>query len=256
MFIDIHSHLEACKNISLSKIISNSQKAGVEKILTCGTDKKTNREVLNLSKDYEEVEACLGVYPSETLKLSESELDKEIGFIKSYKENIVAIGEVGLDLNEPSLGDEKKTLEKQKNALKKFVELSKEIDKPLVIHSRKAETETIEFLESLNAKKVLMHCFSGKKKLIRRIIDNGWYLSVPANIKNATHFQKLVELTPIEQLFCETDSPFLHPDKLPDNEPANVVESYKKIAEIKGISLKDVEEKIEGNYYKLFGNND
>ena len=164
----------------------------------------------------------------------------------------MAIGEVGLDLNEPGLGEETKTLEKQKNALKKFVELAEELDKPLIVHSRKAETEAIEFLESLNAKKVLMHCFSGKKKLIRRIVENGWYLSVPANIKNATHFQKLVEITPIEQLFCETDSPFLHPDKLPDNEPANVIVSYKKIAEIKDMDLEEVKKKIEENYYKLF----
>jgi len=146
------------------------------------------------------------------------------------------------------------SLEKQKSALKKFVELSKELDKPIIVHSRKAETETIEFLESLEVDKVLMHCFSGKKKLIRKIIDNGWHLSVPANIKNATHFQKLVELTPIGQLFCETDSPFLHPDKLPDNEPANVVESYKKIAEIKNLDLKKIEKQIEENYYKLFEN--
>jgi len=248
MFIDIHSHLEACKN--REKLIQNSQKAGVGKILTCGTDKKTNREALNLSKDYKEVEACLGIYPSETLKLSNEELQAELDFIKSYKEEIVAIGEVGLDLNEA--GEE--SLEKQKSALKKFVELSKELDKPIIVHSRKAETETIEFLESLEVDKVLMHCFSGKKKLIRKIIDNGWHLSVPANIKNATHFQKLVELTPIGQLFCETDSPFLHPDKLPDNEPANVVESYKKIAEIKNLDLKKIEKQIEENYYKLFEN--
>jgi len=246
MFIDIHSHLEACKD--KEKLISNSRQAGIEKILTCGTDKKTNRETLNLSKDYKEVEACLGIYPSETLKLSEESLEAELDFIRENKDNLVAVGEVGLDLNET--GEE--TLEKQKNDLKKFVKLAEELNKPLIVHSRKAETETIEFLESLEANKVIMHCFSGKKKLIRRIIDNGWYLSVPANIKNATHFQKLVELTPIEQLFCETDSPFLHPDKLPDNEPANVLESYKKIAEIKDIDLKKAEKKIEENYYKLF----
>src|SRR6056297_2032121 len=133
MFIDIHSHLEACKN--KEKLIKNSRKARVEKILTCGTDKKSNREALNLSKDYKEVEACLGIYPSETLKISNEILNEEINFIKSYKEDIVAIGEVGLDLNEVSKED-KKALEKQKYALKEFIELSKEINKPLIIHSR------------------------------------------------------------------------------------------------------------------------
>src|SRR3990167_9969538 len=97
-----------------------------------------------------------------------------------------------------------------------------------------------------------MHCFSGNMNLVSRIINNNWSLSIPANVKHSEHFQKIVKETPIKQLFCETDSPYLHPDKKFPNEPSNVIESYKKISEIKNLSLAEVEKIIEGNYKKFF----
>jgi Tat protein secretion system quality control protein TatD with DNase activity len=97
-----------------------------------------------------------------------------------------------------------------------------------------------------------MHCFSGKFRLIERIIENKWYLSIPTNIKNSHHFQKLAKECPLEQLFCETDSLFLHPDKLRNNTPGNVIESYKKISEMKNILLEKVEKQLEINYNNIF----
>jgi len=76
-------------------------------------------------------------------------------------------------------------------------------------------------------------------------------LSIPTAVKNSEHFQKVVEIVPIENLLCETDSPYSHPDKKFPNEPANVVESYKMIAKIKGLGLNEVEEKIEKNFERL-----
>src|SRR3989344_5024439 len=136
--------------------------------------------------------------------------------------------------------------------LKKFVDLSISLNKPIIVHSRKAEKECIEILELLKAKKVIMHCFSGKFSLISKIANNGWYLSIPASIKNSEHFQKIAKEIPIENLLCETDSPYLHPDKLRNNNPCFVKESYKKIAECKNLNVKEVEEKIEQNFQKLF----
>jgi TatD DNase family protein len=128
-----------------------------------------------------------------------------------------------------------------------------EIDKPIVVHSRKAELKCIEILEQMNAKKVLMHCFSGKISLVGRIINSGWFISIPASIKYNSQFQLIAEKVPMGQLFCETDAPFLHPDKERDNEPALVLEAYKKIAEINHVSLEEIEEKIEKNYHRFFG---
>ena len=245
MFIDIHSHIDICKDIDI--LIKNAKKKNL-KILTAGTSPKSNRKILELKEKYPEINICLGIYPIDALKLSDLEIDSEIEFIKKNKSNILGIGEVGLDLKHAS----EDSLEIQKENLTKFGNLAKELDVPIIIHSRKAEKECIELLEKLNYNKIIMHCFSGNMKLVDKIIKNNWNLSIPANVKHSEHFQKIVEKTPIKQLFCETDSPFLHPDKLQENEPANVIESYKKISEIKALPLAEVEKQIEENYKRLF----
>ena len=187
------------------------------------------------------------MYPIDALKLSERQINEEIKLIENNRDEIVAIGEIGLDFMEDI---EHKT--RQKEIFSKFVNLSKKLNKPISVHSRKAELETVELLENLKAKKVIMHCFSGKMKLVDEIVKNGWCLSIPANITYSQQFQDVVKRVPIENLFCETDAPYLHPEKKWPNEPANVIESYKKIAEIKELSLKEVSEKIMGNYQRLF----
>lgn len=245
MYIDIHAHLEMCHG-KIEDIVKRAKKAGVGIIVNNSVNKESNRKTLEMSEKFAEIKAALGYYPCEVIELAEDEFESEIDFIKKNKEKIVAIGEVGLDLKECS------ELEKQKKRFEKFIELAKELNVPLIIHSRKAEAEVIDILEKNKFKRAIMHCFSGNFKLVRRIIDNGWTFSIPANIKNSSHFQKLVEVTPIDQLLCETDSPYLHPDKERDNEPMNVVESYKKIAEIKKLELKRVENILEDNYKELF----
>lgn len=250
MFIDIHSHLEACKNLPV--LFEEAEKKDVKIILSCGVDKKTNRETLEIAKQHPSVKVCLGVYPSDALKLSEESFEQELEFIRENKNKIVAVGEVGLDLHE----NNESTLEKQLDNLEKLFKLTVEINKPVIVHTRKVEKQAVKALEEFSKKynfnKILVHCFSGNMKLVKRVKDNGWYFSIPAIVKFSEHFQKMVELIPVENLFCETDSPFLHPDKEPENTPANVIEGYKKIAEIKELSLTDVEKHIEKNYNKLF----
>ncbi len=247
VFIDVHCHIDYFGEKETEKIVENAKKVGVGIMLNSGSHVESLKKTLVLAEKYSEVKAVLGIFPIDTLKLSEEELEAQIELIRKNKNKIVAIGEVGIDLKESD------DLESQKKTFKKFIDLAKELDKPIVIHSRKAELECIELLEKSKCKKVIMHCFSGKKKLIERVKENGWYLSVPTNVNNSQQFQDMVGVVPIEQLFCETDSPFLHPLKEQNNEPKNVIYSYKKIAEIKKMPLKEVEEKIEENYRNLFG---
>lgn len=245
-YIDVHCHLDILEDIQ--KAIDNARKAGVSKILTQGIDISTNRKSLELAKQFTEVKACLGIYPIEALKLSEGEIDAEIEFIKENGNKILAIGEVGMDFKE-----DKNFHEKQKGIFGKFIKLSLDLDVPIIVHSRKAEKECIELLEEFNAKKVIMHCFCGKWKLVERIQKNGWFLTVPTSVTKSEQFQTIALEVPLSQLFCETDSPFLHPEKKWPNEPANVIESYKKIAELRGVSIEDIKKQIGQNYRKIFG---
>jgi len=246
VFIDVHCHLDRCKGNS-EDIIGRARRANVGIIVNNGVGKEANKKTLELSKKFKEVKVALGIYPIDALKLADKEIDSEIDFIRKNKEKVVAIGEVGLDLKES------KELDRQIKNLSKFIDLAKELDIPIIVHSRKAEKECIELLEKTEAKKVVMHCFSGDFKLVERIKNNKWSFSIPAIVKFSEHFQKMAKEIPIEQIFCETDSPYLHPEKKMNNEPALVVEGYKQIAKVKGISLRECESKIEDNYNCLFG---
>ena len=108
-------------------------------------------------------------------------------------------------------------------------------------------------LESSKLKKVVMHCFTGRKHLVKRIIDNGWSLSIPCVVVKLQQFQDNVKLAPLSQLLTETDCPYLSP--YPDirrNEPAFVIETIKKIAELKKMDQEEVANNIFMNYQKMF----
>ncbi|NCN99025.1 hypothetical protein COU62_00015 [Candidatus Pacearchaeota archaeon CG10_big_fil_rev_8_21_14_0_10_35_219] len=238
MFIDVHCHLDLLeKEIKLKKAVERARKKNII-IVSDGIDSETNKKMLEYFEEYG-VKICLGVYPDEP-----GNIDEEIEFIRKNSEKVWGIGEVGMDFV-------KGKSKKQETVFKKFISLSKELDKPITVHSRKAERECIEILEKAEAKKVIMHYFSGNLKLVSRIIDNGWFLSIPTAVKRSEHFQNVARIVPIEQLLCETDSPYSHPDKKFPNEPVNVLESYQMIAKMKGLNLKYVEKRIEENFLKL-----
>lgn len=246
MLIDIHCHLDFYDDKKIEEIIKRARKINVKIIVCNGVKPESNRKVLDLAAKYPEIKPALGLYPIDALKLSDKEVDAEISFIRKNKEKIIAIGEVGIDLKESE------DIVKQKKNFQKIIDLALELDKTLIVHSRKAEKETIEILEKNKVKKVVMHCFNGNFKLIQKIIENGWKMTIPTNVKSSEHFQQVIARAPLENLLCETDSPFLHPDKLRDNEPANVLVSYQKIAEIKNLKLNEVEQIIERNFNSLF----
>lgn len=244
MYIDVHCHLDILKDPE--KALEIGKKTRVEIIVANGTDYESNRKILELSAKHGNVKAALGVYPIDALKMSKKGIRDEIDFILKNKEKIAGIGEVGLDFKE---SDEKP---RQEEIFIDFINLAKSINKPIIVHSRKAEERCVEILERSMAKKVIMHCFCGKKKEVQRIIENGWFLSIPGNVVYNSQFKDIVKETPISNLLCETDSPFLHPEKSGENSPANVVYSYEEIARLKNIPLKEVEAKIEANYRRLF----
>ena len=248
MYIDVHCHIDVYSDAKIPEIVERARENGVGVIINSGVNLKSNRKTLELDRKYDEIKASLGVYPTDCLRMSNDELDDEIKFIRDNKEHIVAIGEVGLDLKESGI----ETLEKQKENFRKFISLGMELDMPIIVHSRQGEKEAVEVLEEMKAKKVVMHCFFGGKKLIRRILDNGWYLTVSTCVGYNKEMQELVEIANIDKLLCETDSPFMHPDKKRNNEPALVVKAYEKLSKIKNIELQEAVDIIKKTHVKLF----
>jgi len=247
-FVDVHAHIDHAqfKN-DLDEVIDRARKAGVVSIINNGLDVKTNRKTLELAEKYDIVKAALGFYPGDALQVSEEVIDNEIKFILDNKNKITAIGEIGLD-NHWIKGK----LDEQKKTFSKLIELAEKINKPILVHSRSAEQDCIDFLESTSIKKVIVHCFSGNTTQVKRIADNGWFFSIPCNVVRSKHFQKIVKNVNINQLFTETDAPYLAPEKDQRSESSFVTQSIKKIAELKGFEEKEVENNIFLNYKRLF----
>ncbi len=262
--VDVHCHLNHKEfEGKLDEVLKNAEKAGVKAIVVSGVNTAANREVLELAKKHPLIKASLGIYPIDALGLAEGEtglprqtgkidLDEEFKFMEEHKDEFVSIGEIGMDFH---WADKEKTLKQQSDNFRRIIQFAKKIKKPIVIHSRKAEFECLDILEKEipNAEiAVDLHCFSGRKHLIKRAAALGYYFSIPPNIVKAQNFQIAVEIVPLTQLLTETDAPWLSPFRDKINEPAYVTETIKKIAEIKGLSVEEVADQIWKNFEKVF----
>ncbi|MBW2995717.1 TatD family hydrolase, partial [Candidatus Woesearchaeota archaeon] len=238
ILVDIHAHLDHSRfRNDLYQVIDRAKDAGVKAIITSGVNSTTNRLILKIAEKYDIVKASFGLYPIDALaaELDSTEtedfvrdtqpidVDAELEWVKENKDKCIAVGECGLDYKWVS-GKEKE----QQRIFQKVIDAVEKIDKPIIVHSRKAELDAVEMLESSNLKKVVMHCFSGKKSLIQRAADNGWSFSVPPVIVRLQHFQIMAEMVNISQLLTETDAPYLSPFPGQRNEPAFVIETIKK----------------------------
>ena len=251
--VDVHAHFDLGEyDKDLPEVIEDAKKKGIKAVIINGLNPKSNRKVLELAKKYDILKPALGYYPVHVAEDPWEKVEEELNFIKNNKEQ-VALGEVGLDYKR---GDDNLHCDlhkdAQKKAFQKFIEISEKTKKPLIIHSRKAELDVIEMLESSSLKNPVMHCFLGKKKLMQRIADNGWNFSVPVIITKLQQLQEMVKYTNINQLLTETDSPYLSPIRGERNTPVNVALTIKKIAEIKGFEEEEIANNIFMNYQKLF----
>ncbi|RME78535.1 TatD family deoxyribonuclease [Candidatus Woesearchaeota archaeon] len=250
MYVDVHAHLDVEEfREDLPEVIQRAEDAGVRLIVANGTNVKSNRAVLHLARKYTVIRAALGFYPLEIVKSSVQEIEEELEFIKKHKDDIVAIGEVGLDL----YWDKSPTnFEKQKTFFIKIIELANKIQKPIIVHSRKAELETIEILEEHSACPVILHSYGGKHKYVDRCVERGWYFTVAANIERSESLQGLVQRVPSDLLLTETDCPYLAPVKGERSEPKDVVLAARKIAQIKGVEEVEMRNILFMNAQRLF----
>lgn len=253
MLVDVHCHLdfEGLRE-RLDEVIANAKNAGVKSIITSGVNPETNRIALEIASKYKDiVHASFGLYPIDALEREglvgkPIDVDAEIKFLEKNKDKFISIGEVGLDMHSG------KDLNRQKEAFGKVLEAAKKLDKTILVHSRKAESEAIDMLESFGMKKVIMHCFTARKHVVKRAYDLGYYFSIPPVIVRLQQFQDMADFVDINHILTETDAPFLSPFKEKRNEPAFVTETIKKIAEIKKMDIVEVENNIWMNYQKLF----
>jgi TatD DNase family protein len=262
---DIHSHLnhQLFKG-NLNDVLERAKQAGVETIIVSGVNSPSNREVLEFAKKSELIKVSLGLHPIDLLGLVDPDgetglprqtvkidLDEELNFIEENKDKIIAVGEIGMDFH---WADKEKTKKQQESNFRKILQFAVKIKKPVIIHAWQAEEECLNILEEeINGKiPVVLHCFGGRKSLITKAKELGYYFSVPPSIIKASNFQSLVKKVDIKQLLTETDAPWQSPFKDQPNEPAYVLETVKKIAEIKQISVSEASSQLWENFLKVF----
>jgi TatD DNase family protein len=245
--IDVHCHLEHEKFRNKKEIIQSFKK-DLKAIITSSPHPKDFEYTLNLKKEFEGfVFICVGLHPEYIEEFSEETLDKFEEFVKSNKNDIVSIGEIGLDYF--WIKDEK-LREKQRWLFEKLIEFAKSVSKPITVHIRDAYEDALKILESIDYQKVHLHMFGGYK-FLDKVLTNEWKISVgPILLRSKTH-KKIVKKLPLERIMLETDSPWIKIDGK-ESMPTDVKFVAEKIAEVKNVSLEEVERKTDEDAISLF----
>lgn len=249
-FFDSHAHYNDEKfEEDLEEVITKIKKAGVSKMITAGYSLTSSKKSLDQAKKYKFMYAICGISPNNISKNYEKELEQ---IEQMENEKIVAIGEIGLDYY---WNKENKDL--QKEVFIKQIKIANKKNKPIVIHSRDAYTDTIEILKkNQTQKKGIFHCCQLNQELVKEGLSLGYYISLagPITFKNAKCVNEIINLIPEEKLLIETDSPYLAPEPLRGtrNDSSNLIWIAKKIAEVKKISVEDVARITYENAKRIF----
>lgn len=267
LFIDTHAHLDDERyDADRPDVLKRALDAGLKHIITvgCWDRLKGFQPVIELIKAHGFISASLGIHPHEAGSISNEDVFNEIrelalaqmttSFSPLPLRRIVAIGETGLDYYKSETPKDA-----QKRVFARQVALARELNLPLIIHSRDAHDDTMGLLESEGASSTggVFHCFSGNSQEAKEALDAGFYISFTGVItfKNAQKLREAVKAVPIERMLIETDCPYLAPEphRGQRNEPSYVVQVAKAVAEIKGMSLDDVARLTTANAIDLFG---
>lgn len=244
--IDSHTHLASCAE-PLAELVGAAQSAGVERMVTVGTDPASCAAALSAAESYPSVYAAIGCHPNNAELLDSEQLRSDAAHPRC-----VAIGETGLDYYR-----DHSPRDAQRRAFEFHIELAKELDKALVIHTRDAATDTLALLhEQAEGLRVVLHCFSMPERLDECLAE-GWWVSFAGNVtypKNADLAEAAARV-PAERLLVETDAPYLAPQSRRgrQNEPALVRETASFIAARRGISYADLEAIVAASGESVFG---
>ncbi len=249
---DTHCHLtDPSLHGQLDEVLLRARAAGVAQILTVGTDIPDDRGCLDVCRDRPQIRCAVGVHPNNVAETDAGDL-QQLTEIQSDAA-VIALGEMGLDYH---YGKEHR--QKQFDFFEFQLGLAVEVDKPVIIHCREAMEDCLAIITKFPVRRAVFHCFSGTWTEARRILDLGYFLSFTGVItfKNTAELRKVVELTPAERFFVETDAPYLSPEPLRKqkiNEPALVMHTAATAAKIRGISLEEMDRISTGNASGFFG---
>ncbi len=246
MLIDSHAHLTH-EGVDGRALLERAKQASIEHVINICTNPQELEEGIALAKEYPWISNVASTTPHDV----EKDGEKDFEWFASQTEHLVAIGETGLDYYY-----EHSQKELQQHFLRRYFQLAKKVNLPVVIHCREAFADFFRILDEEYEGKGVLHCFTGTLEEADEVIKRGWYLSISGIVtfKKSTVLQEVAKKVPLEQLLIETDAPYLAPVPYrgKQNEPAYLVETAKFVADLRGISFEELGKATSANARALF----
>jgi len=257
MFVDSHAHIDGAEfDADRDEVVERAREAGVVAILNVGTGDPHGGELeraVEVAGRYEGVYASVGVHPHDA-RLFDERAAGRVRELARASERVIAWGEIGLDYhydNSPR--------EVQREVFARQLRMARELNLPVIIHSREADDETVEILRAEwqgASRGGIMHCFGGGYEMAASVLELGFMISFAGNVtfKKAEALREVARCIPLERMLVETDCPFLTPVPFRGrrNEPARVVETARCLAELRGVEPEEFGRVTTGNFLRFF----
>ncbi len=258
IFIDSHCHIDGEQfDGDRDEVVQRAKDAGIAVMLNIGTgDPKSDdfRRAVAVAEKYENVYASVGVHPHDA-KLYDHNAEANLIDLAKSSQKVIAWGEIGLDYYY-----DHSPRDVQVDVLRRQIKTARELNLPIIIHSRDANDETVEILKEEcsyeDFRGGIMHCFGGTPEMMNELVPLGFFISFAGNVtfKNAANLREAAEIVPLDRMLIETDCPFLTPVPFRGkrNEPAFVVHTAKFLADLRGIELSALAERTTENFLNFF----
>lgn len=249
--IDTHAHLMFPQfKDDFEDVIKRAREVGVSKIINVGCDEESSAQAIKMAKEYDFLYATVGLHPYDAEKASQEIFDEWERMILEDK-RIVAIGETGLDYIKAEIDREV-----QKKSFRMHLELALKVGLPVIVHNRGADEDCFEILREFSDVRAVFHCYASNLEFASKVWETGYFTSFTGIITypSAADLREVVKDVPMDKFLVETDCPFLAPQKYRGkrNEPAYVAEVVKCIAEVKGMSVEEIDEISTNNAFEFF----
>lgn len=252
MIFETHAHYDdQAFDQDRDELLLSMESHGIQKIINVGASLRGVRDTVALTEKYPFVYGAVGVHPDEVGELTESHIEWMRGLCE--REKIVAVGEIGLDYHW-----DKEDHETQKKWFVRQMDLAKETDLPIIVHSRDAARDTLDIMKAERADRLrgVIHCYSYSKEMAREYMNMGYFLGIGGVVtfKNGKKLKEVVGYAPLDHLLLETDAPYLAPEPYRGNRNCSLYLTYvaQAIGEIKGVDPHTVMEVTRRNAEKLF----
>jgi TatD DNase family protein len=259
MLVDSHCHLDRLdytkKHTNLDDVVNKAKSAGIDYMMSVCVTLKDYPAMAELIKGYEQIFSSCGVHPlyyDEKIAGDQS-IDEALLLEYASDDKVVAIGETGLDFFYAP-----ETKEWQIDSFRKQIRIAKQLNKPLIVHTRNARQETLDIMREEGADQVggVLHCFTESIEMAEEAMKMGFYISVSGIVtfKNAKQLQAVIKEIPLDRLLVETDSPYLAPipHRGQENEPAFTADVAIFVANLKGVTIEELAKVTTDNFFTLF----